>query len=189
MSYFSDNQYLIRRKILKLFGGSFHIYNKNQKVVGFSKMAAFKLKEDLRIYTGEDMTEEILSIKARSVIDFSATYDVHDSKTNQKIGALKREGLKSMLKDEWIILNAQDQERGRIKEDSMFLAILRRFIMNLIPQNFSCTINGKDACDFKQNLNPFVGKIEVLFKNVEDADRNLIMAGGILLCAIEGKQS
>lgn len=45
--------YTIRRKVLKLFGAAFHIYNPAGAVVGFCKQKAFKLKEDIRVYTDE----------------------------------------------------------------------------------------------------------------------------------------
>ncbi len=85
MSYFGNDEYLIRRKIMKLFGSSFHVYDNNDQLVAFTKMKAFKLKEDLRMYTDEDMTEEIFCIKARSVIEFSAIYDVYDSKSSRSL--------------------------------------------------------------------------------------------------------
>ncbi len=187
---FSYPSYTIRRKVFKLFGGAFHIYNPLGEVVFYSDMKAFKLKEDIRVYTGEDKQTEVLSIKARRILDFSAAYDVVDSLSQQKIGVVKRKGLKSILKDEWILMNAQDQDIGMIKEDSLALALVRRFILNLIPQSFSGEINGVQVCTFKQNFNPFVSKINLDFS--EDInrllDRRLGIAAAILLCAVEGKQ-
>jgi uncharacterized protein YxjI len=188
MDYFTEPHYLIRKKILKILGGAFHVYDSNDKVVGYTKMKAFKLKEDLRMYTGEDMSQEIFSIKARNIIDFSATYDVIDSDTGEKIGALKRKGLKSIIKDEWQILDISDNEIGLIQEDSMVLALIRRFLTALVPQNYDCVVNGVKACEFRQNFNPFVVKINVDFQSGVEVNRKLIMAAGVLLCAIEGKQ-
>ena len=121
---FHHDSYLVRRKVLKFFGGAFHIYDPNGEVAFYSKMKAFKLKEDIRLYTGEDMQTEILTILARQIIDISAAYDVIDATTGAKVGALKRRGLKSILKDEWIIMDAEDREIGLIKEDSAFLALV-----------------------------------------------------------------
>ena len=53
-----------------------------------------------------------------------------------KIGVLRRRGLKSLLKDEWEILNAADQQIGTVQEDSWLMATLRRFLTNLIPQTY-----------------------------------------------------
>ncbi|MBC2697199.1 MAG: hypothetical protein HF976_10270 [ANME-2 cluster archaeon] len=187
---FSHQKYLVRRKILKLFGAAFHIYDPDGNVAFYSKMKAFKLKEDIRIYTGEDMQEEVLTIKARSILDFSAAYDVVDPTTNEKVGALKRKGLKSILKDEWIFMDADDREIGLIKEDSTFLAMFRRFLTRLIPQTYNGFIGDTQVSTFKQNFNPFIIKITLDFSQDTQnlLDRRLGIAAAVLLCAVEGKQ-
>jgi uncharacterized protein YxjI len=190
-SVFRHESYLVRRKVLKLFGAAFHIYDPHGKVAFYSKQKAFKLKEDIRLYTGEDMRTEVLSIQARQIIDFSAAYDVIDPNTNAKVGAFKRKGMRSLVKDEWIIMNAEDRKIGFIKEDSMVLALIRRFLTNLIPQKYYGELRGEQVCLFQQNFNPFVMKIHLDFSMDKNGllDRRLGIAGAVLLCAIEGKQS
>ena len=188
MPYFTDTHYLIRRKILKLIGGAFHIYDSAGAVVAYAKLKGFRLKEDLRIYTGDDMREEIFRIAARSVIDFSAGYDVIDSATDAPIGLLKRRGLKSILKDEWHVFDAAEHDIGAIHEDHMILALLRRFATDLLPQTFTCTINGQPAATFRQRFNPFVFKMDVRFEGAPQVDRRLLMAAAVLLVSIEGRQ-
>lgn len=187
---FSYTQYIIRKKVLSIVGAKFHIYNANQELVMFSQMKAFKLKEDIRLYSDESMSEELLTIAARSLIDFSATYDVKDARTGEHIGSLRRKGLKSILKDEWLILNASEIEIGRIMEESKILALLRRFLSELIPQKYNVQISGNTVSTFKQNFNPFVTKINVDFSMDpgQTLDRRLGLAASVLLCAIEGKQ-
>ncbi|MGE0885980.1 MAG: hypothetical protein AB7P14_20795 [Blastocatellales bacterium] len=187
---FSHTTYLIRKRVLALAGGKFEIFDPSGNVVLFSKMKAFKLKEDIRLYTGEDMTTELISIQARSILDFSAAYDVIDSETGRKIGALRRKGLKSMFRDEWVILDVYDNEIGLIQEENAFLAFVRRFLSNLIPQSFNVQLGGVQVAEFKQNFNPFVTKLTLDFSydTQHRLDRRLGIAAGILLCAIEGKQ-
>lgn len=188
---FTHNNYLVRRKVFKIFGGAFHIYDPNGAVVCYSRMKAFKLKEDIRLFTGEDMTTEILRISARQIIDISAAYDVIDSATGEKVGALKRRGLKSIIKDEWIFMDAEDRDIGFIREDNTFYALFRRFICNLLPQSYTGEIHGEQVCEFKQNFNPFVMKIKLDFSDDTQGllDRRLGIAAAVLLCAIEGKQN
>jgi hypothetical protein len=188
---FHHESYLVRRKIFKVFGAAFHIYDPNGRVAFYSKQKAFKLKEDIRLYTGEDMRTEVLYIQARQVIDFSAAYVVIDSSTNSKVGALKRKGMKSLVKDEWIVMDAEDRGIGFIKEDSMILALIRRFVLtNLIPQKYYGELQGEQVCLFKQSFNPFVMKINLDYSMDRKRllDRRLGIAGAVLLCAIEGKQ-
>ncbi|MDA3798893.1 MAG: hypothetical protein PF692_07425 [Kiritimatiellae bacterium] len=187
---FSYDSYTVRKKIFTIFGAAFHIYDPSGQVAFYSKMKGFKLKEDIRLYTEENMTKEILLIQARQVIDFSAAYDIIDLITNEKVGALKRKGMKSIFKDEWIIMNTEDHEIGLIKEDHALLALLRRFLTNLIPQTYYIEMGGKQTCVFKQHFNPFVLKMNIDFTmdNDNTLDRRLGLAASVLLCAIDGRQ-
>jgi len=191
---FQHQQYMVRRKVIKLLGGAFHVYDlQQQQVYAYSKMKAFKLKEDIRLYTGEDMTTELLTIKARQIIDLGATYDVHDPRQG-KVGALRRKALKSLLRDEWTILDPQDREIGMIQEDSTGLAIIRRlvdFASIFLPQKYQVTMQGVPVGTYQQNVNPFVYKLVVDLTADQRGlfDRRLALASSILLAAIEGKQS
>lgn len=184
---FEQQQYLIRKKVLSVLGQKFYIYDVHGNMIMYSYLKAFKLKEDIRVYTDESMQEELLTIKARSAIDFSAAYDIVDTKTGEFVGTLRRKGMKSILRDEWDILNQVEEQVGLIQEDSAGLAIVRRLLLSLIPQKFNVTLGQREVAEYKQNINPFVQKIELVLKD-DQLDRRLAVASGILLIAIEGKQ-
>ena len=190
---FRHTNYTIRKKLLKLLGAAFYVDDPNGQVVLFAELKAFKLKEDIRLYTGEDKSVEVLRIGARSILDFGATYDVFDSATNQPIGALKRQAWKSIARDEWTILDAQGREMGKIEEDSLALALIRRFIelaAYILPQKYSITVGNQSVGTFSQSKNPLWIKIFADFSsdNAGVLDRRLALAAGILFSAIEGKQ-
>ena len=190
---FQHSSYLVRTKVFKLLGAAFHIYDPAGNVVLYSKQKAFKLKEDIRLYSDESMGVELLTISARTIIDFSAAYDVFDSQKRQKIGALKRKGWSSMLRDEWIVMDASDREIGLIKEDSMVAALVRRFVdaaAFFFPQKFHFEVGGATLVTFQQNFNPIVKKLTVDFSYDQNRvlDPRLGLATAVLLAAIEGKQ-
>jgi len=190
---FDYDVYVIRRKVFKLLGAAFHVYDDAENLVMYSKQKAFKLKEDIRLYSDESMKVELLSISARSVIDFSAAYDVIDPLAKQKVGALRRKGWSSLMRDEWMLLDARDQQIGSIKEDSMLAALIRRFIdaaSLLMPQKFHAEMGGQQVCSFQQNFNPLVRRLTVDFTSDRNhqLDRRLGLAAAVLLQAIEGKQ-
>ena len=191
---FQHNQYMVRRKVLKILGGAFHVYDlQQQQLYAYSKMKALKLKEDIRLYTDENMTTELLTIKARQIIDLGATYDVVDP-SRGKVGALRRKALKSIIRDEWAILDTGDREIGLIQEDSTGLAVIRRLVdmaSLFLPQKYSVSIGGMEVATFQQNFNPFVYKLvcDLSGDAANRFDRRLALASAILLAAIEGKQS
>jgi uncharacterized protein YxjI len=197
----TGTRFQFRRKVLKLVGAAFYVYDPSGAVVLYADQKAFKLKEDIRVYTGEDKTTEVIRIAARSIVDFSATYDIYDSPTNTHLGALRRKGLKSIVRDEWQILDAQDpeilnpqdREIGLIQEDSTVLAVLRRtvdLIAMFVPQKYTMTVGNRPVGQMAHVVNPFSSKIDVDFS--EDTagvlDRRVGLAAGVLMSAIEGKQ-
>jgi hypothetical protein len=187
----TQDQYLIRRKVFTFLGKKFHVYDSAGQVIGFSKQKAFKLKEDIRVYSDESEKEERLLIKARQIIDFSAAYDVVDAKSGSKVGALRRKGFASILRDSWEFLDTSDRSIGMIEEDSMFMALVRRFLTNLIPQSYHAKAGETEIAQYHQNFNPFVFKLRVQLSPGarEKIDPRLVLAGGILLAAIEGRQN
>lgn len=186
---YAQTKYLVRKKILKLLGGTFEVFGEDERLLFYSKMKAFKLREDIRIYSDESMSTELLSIHAREIFDFNATYDIFDSASGERIGALRRTW-GSSWRDDWRILDLADAQIGSILEDSWLMALVRRYVTNLIPQTYNGEVGGTPVLTFKQNVNPLVTKLSLDFS--EDTggllDRRIGIAAGILLCAIEGKQ-
>jgi uncharacterized protein YxjI len=184
------DRYVIRRKFLRLFGNEFRVFDPAGQQVLFSRQKAFKLREDIRVWSGDDMQTELLRIGARQIVDFSAAYDVIDSTTNTKVGAFKRKGLKSIVRDEWILMDPNDQEIGLFQEDSMGMAILRRFI-NIIPQKFHMDVGAAHVANLRQNWNPFVVRVTVDFSpdTQKALDKRFGIAVAILHSAVEGRQS
>ena len=182
-------QYLFRRQVFKVFGGAFHVYNGNGRLVFYSKQKAFTLREDFRIYSDESQGEELLTIKTPKILDIGATYDVHDSATGEAVGAIRRKALKSIVMDEWIFLANDGGEIGKLTERSAVGALLSRFI-TLIPQAYVITAaDGRKVAEIRQHFNPFVLRYSMtIVEPVPSIDRRLVIAAGILLAGIEGRQ-
>jgi len=187
---FTHPKYLVRKKFFRVLGGAFHVYNGEGRLVFYSEQKALKLREDIRLFSDESMAEEILSIQARNIVDFSAAYDVIDTASGQKLGALKRRGLSSLIRDRWIIMDADDREIGQIVEDSTFLALLRRTFLAILPQSYRVEVEGEPAAVVRQRFNPFILKLDVDFTpdTAGRLDRRLGLAAAVLLSAIEGRQ-
>jgi hypothetical protein len=94
------------------------------------------------------------------------------------------------MRDKWVIMSADETPIGEVVEDSMLMAMMRRFASNLIPQNFSVALYGQEVADFKRRFNPFILKMDLDFsKDAErKLDRRLGIAAAVLLSAIEGRQ-
>ncbi len=188
---FQHNQYLLKRQVFALTG-KFRVHDPAGNLVLFCEQKMFRLREDIRVYSDEGKTQELLTIKARQIIDFSAAYDVVDTTTNEKVGVLRRKGWRSLLRDEWEVLDASDQLRGLLFEDSVGLALLRRLLLgSLLPQNYDMSIGETRVADLRQRFNLFRYELDLDFSMdiSHMLDRRLGLAAGILLATVEGKQS
>jgi hypothetical protein len=181
-------QFTIRRQFFTLLGAKFQIFDAEGNLVAMSRQKAFKLKEDIRLYRDEQLTDELLTIKARSIIDFSAAYDVYDAQTNEKLGTLQRRGLKSIVRDSWIVMDARDRQIGTLSEDSLGMALVRR-VLPIVPQKFSLKDGaGQLLADFQTHFNPLVHKMTMRVYPNDGIGNRMVMAAGLLLMAIEGRQ-
>ena len=124
-------------------------------------------------------------------MDFAAAYDVIDSQTRMKVGVLRRKGLKSIVQDEWEVLDASDQQIGILHEDSLALAMLRRFLLgSFLPQNYDLLIGQTRVADIRQRFNLFRYELDIdlSLDTANRLDHRLGVAAGILLATIEGRQ-
>jgi hypothetical protein len=115
-----------------------------------------------------------------------------DTVMNQKIGTLRRKGWSSMLRDEWQVLDENENQIGVLVEDSIGLALLRRFLLgSWLPQNYDILFGETRLADLKQNFNLFRYELNVDFSmdKAGRLDHRLGIAAGILLAAVEGRQS
>lgn len=191
---FAHGVYTVRQKFWKFFGAAFFILDEAGSLIGYCSQKAFKLKEDIRVYTDDSMTDELLVIKARNIIDFSATYDVTDpADADRTIGSYRRKGWTSLVRDEWMIFDPDEEEIGKIQEDSAGLAIVRRLLggvaLLIAPQAYHVEIDDEPAAQMVTSRNPFIYQLNVTIDPEADrVDPRMVLAGAILLAAIEGKQ-
>ncbi len=136
----SDSHFTIKQKIIAR-APKYFVRNSSDEQVAFVQQKLMKLKEDIRIYSDESKTTEIMSIRQANIMDFSGSYNVVDSQSGEVVGILKRKGLKSMLKDEWKILDASQNEIGKIKEQGGIMWFLRRFKFPFLPYKYFIEIS------------------------------------------------
>lgn len=190
----AGEKYTIRRKVLKIFGAAFHIYDAQWRVVAYCKQKALRLREDLRIYTDESMSTELLRISTREIIDIGATYNVALA-DGSVIGTMRQNGLRSaFVRDEWLAFNASGKQIAFLREEgSTLLTVARHWVRDiafLFPQQYSVTgEDGTPVATFRQHFNPFVFKMGVtVLADDPEMDELLLLGMGCLIAAIEGKE-
>ncbi len=181
--------YRIRKKTLTV-GNKYWLENQSGAILGFCKQKLFKLKEDIRIYTDENMSQELFRIKQEQIMDVWGKFAVIDSATNTKLGYVKRNIISAFVKDTWEIYTTSDQLVGKVVESSTGLALARKFMPGgaLVPEKMHLEMDGQILAEINQEFK-IVGDIwEMNCQMVPpNFDRRVLLACILLMGMIERK--
>lgn len=186
MGIWDEKKFVIKQKVLTI-GRKYFIENGSGKRIGFCKQKMFKLKEDIRIYTGEDMKEELLTIRQEQILDFSGTFVVKDARTGEKVGYVGRKGLKSIIRDTWKLFDAERNEIGTVEEEGGIIAVLRRLVdwMKFVPKKYHFNHDGKEFALAKQKFQ-LIGDTWTLEISPDcRVDNRLIVTAALMMDIVE----
>lgn len=122
---------LIIEQKITAFVNKYAIYAADQngdkaQLIAFAQQKRLTFKEKVLFYGDIEKTQPIFTLRAEKVLDVHGKYIVEDMQGNF-IGNFKKEFKQSLLKSTWSILNAEDQPKLTITENSLTLALFRRF--------------------------------------------------------------
>ena len=180
----NQNFYRIRKKVLTI-GNKYWIEDNSGRILGFSKQKLFKLKEDIRIYADENMTQELFQIKQTQIIDAWGKFMVIDSATNQPLGSFRRKALMSgFIKDEYEVYDAADQMIGKLAEGTG-RGLLRKFLP-IIPEKVQFELHGRPVAQINQEFKVIGDIWNVDCTNLPNTvDRRCLLAAILLMGMIE----
>ena len=85
--------------------------------VCYVKQKIFKLKEAVQVFRDETQQSKLCDIKADRIIDFSAKYRFYDN-DGETFGSMKREGMRSIWKAHYLLMDENDQQTATIHEEN-----------------------------------------------------------------------
>ena len=174
--------YTAKKAFFSFLGNTFRMYDSKGGLAFYIKQKAFKLKEDIRVYRDEGQSDHCLTIKARSITDFRGAYDITDS-CGAALGGARREGMKSLFKDSWVIFDASGEDIGKVQETGGLMIFIRKFF-KFIPQKYEVTIGSQEVGQVHQRFNPFQLVYDCTFSGGIDPRHGVGLV--VLLLAIEG---
>ncbi len=175
-----------RRKVFAL-APTFEVFDAQGRPLLFCQEKLFQIKDDIRVYADSTKAVELLRIRQRNIVDWAGVFDIVDPASGAKLGAMRRKGWRSIVRDEWHVLDAADQQVGVVLETGM--AWLRR-IFKFLPYAFSFTLGGQQVGTFTQHFSLFtyVATMDLGAWKASSFDRRLAFAAALLLMAVEAKE-
>jgi uncharacterized protein YxjI len=126
------DQFVLRQKwTLVINRYFFSLPGEEDRPFCFVEQQRFKFKEDIRFFTDDTKSVELMRIKARQAFDPTATYDVTMA-GGERIGQIQKVFGMSLLRSTYRIYDARGNEIATAEERSLPVAIFRR-VTQFIP--------------------------------------------------------
>ena len=160
-------------------------------VVLYVKQKALALKEDIKIFADESQSRQLYQLKANKIIDFSAQYNITTA-GGAPIGAVKRQGMRSMWKASYNIVDASGGDVGLIHEENPWLKILDGLVSDVpfvgmfINPAYLVDYRGQAVLYLKKQPAFLEGKFTVEKRgNFNDADEGLLLSSVVMALMLE----
>lgn len=89
------------------FAPQFSITDANGRLIAYVKQKLFKLKEAVTVFADQNQQQPLYTINADRIIDFSARYNFATAQEKTPLGAVKRQGLRSLWKSHYDVLDGE----------------------------------------------------------------------------------
>jgi uncharacterized protein YxjI len=182
-----QNFYRIRKKVVAITN-QYWIEDASRSMLGYSKQKLVRIKEDIRVFTDDSMSDELFRIRQEQVMDMWGTFAVIDSSTDAVVGKIRRQALTSGVhKDEYVLLDAYGQAVGRVAERSG-RGLMRKYMPGgaLVPEQLVVEFHGQQVAEIKQQFKVIGDTWEVDCSRVPSQfDRRTLISAMLLMGMIE----
>jgi uncharacterized protein YxjI len=100
------------------------------QTVLYVKQKALALREAVKVFADESQSHELYHIRANKILDFSAQYNI-TRPDGSPVGAIKRQGMRSLWKATYTIFDAGGGEVGLIHEENAWLKVLDGLVSDI----------------------------------------------------------
>ena len=143
----------------------YRVYTPDGGLAAFVEQPWFRLRGELVLYTDESMTQPILVIKNRRFAAVNMEHDLFDAQSGQRLGVVRTRGLRSLFRDSWDILDAEERPAGEMIEDG---AYFWRRVLRFIPGRHHIDLGGRRVATLEQEFHFFRRVFELSILPVED---------------------
>ena len=145
------------------FGNRFSITDNNGTMLFYVKQKMFKLKEAIKVFSDTTLANQLYTINADRILDFSARYNFADV-GGQNLGSIKRKGRRSLWRAHYQI---NDPPTMTITEESVFVRFMDALIPDILsgfffhPSYLISKLDGTEMMRVKKKSALFEGKFKI----------------------------
>jgi len=160
-------------------------------LVLYVKQKALALKEHITIFADDTQSNPLYQMKANKIIDFSAQYNL-TRVDGSALGAVKRQGMRSIWKATYTVVDAAGAEVGLIREENPWLKVLDSFLNDipflgmLVNPAYLIELRGQTVLYLKKQPAVFEGKFTLDKRgDFSQAEEGLLLSSLIMMMMLE----
>jgi hypothetical protein len=163
--------------------------------VAFARKKKFRLKEDVRVFEDEGQDRLLFRMKADRALDFSASYVV-SGPDGHPVGAVGREGMRSLWSSSYVLANPGGGRIGSIREENPWVKVLDG-LMEAVPfgdalgglffnPSYVADVRGHEALRVKKQRSLLESSFRIdKLREFTDDEEDLLLAGVIMMVLLE----
>jgi hypothetical protein len=180
----SQSRYRIKRPLFSFFERTFRVLTLDGQLIMLVKHPLLRLREEFVVFGDEAQTMPLLVVKSRQIIAINFTFDIVDAATGHSLGTVQKRGMRSLVRDRFIILDPGGNEIGMMEESGA--SILRRFFP-ILTSRHGMILHGQEVARMRQIFRFFTKEFEVEMVP-SAADPRFILACALLAVMAEARR-
>jgi uncharacterized protein YxjI len=157
----------------------------------YVKQKALALREAVKVFADETQSNQLYSINANKILDFSAQYNIADA-YGGPVGHIKRQGMRSLWKATYNIVDVAGSDVGLIHEENAWLKLLDGLVSDipfasmLINPAYLVDLRGQTVLYLKKQPAFFEGRFTLTKRaDFSEADERLLLPAIIMMLLLE----
>jgi hypothetical protein len=184
VSLTTQSHYIIRRRFWSLFERVFRVFTPDGQLIMYIQHPLLKLREEFMVYADEAKTRPLLRVKSQQVIAINFSFQVWDAQTGALLGSVQKKGLRSLIRDKFILLDPLGAEIGYAEEQGA--ALLRRFFP-ILTSKHAIFAAGNQVAFIRQRFRLFTKEFEVDLQP-SSLDPRFVLAVALLALIAEARR-
>ena len=180
----TQSHYIIRRKFWSVFERVFRVFTGDGQLIMYIQHPLLKLREEFMVYADEAKTRPLLQVKSKQIVAINFSYDVSDAQTGELLGSVQKRGLRSILRDKFLILDPHGTEIGYAEEQGA--ALLRR-LFPILTSKHAIFVGGDQVAYIRQRFRLFTKEFEVDTRP-SSVDPRFVLAVALLALIAEARR-
>ena len=161
VSLATQRHYTIKRKFWSFLERVFRVFTPDGQLFMYIKHPLLRLREEFMVYADEAQTRPLLRVKSQQAIAINFSYLITDATSGELLGSVEKRGLRSIVRDKFLVFDAEHNEIGYCEEQGA--SLLRRFIP-LLTSHHAIIADGQQVADIQQVFRFFTKEFRVMLQ-------------------------